>query len=163
MSLDALPWDARVIAAALQHGGGRLYVGGKTDDRTTDCVRLTYAVLLALYGARVEAERAALMLYDPSRPWSPPEAVHRLGIGKLVDAVQPGCWHLVQGWVSLSPLSDGHGFLWYEPMSPLAAGTGVQVQANSAPGSFVEDGQTFVEQVARYTAGVRIAVLFAEP
>ena len=163
MSLLALPWDARVLAAALQHGGGRLYVAGKTDERTTDCSRLAYATLLKLYGSRVESERAALMLWKGQGPWSPPEAVQRLGLGKLVVVPQPGCWHLVQGWVSTTPLSGGHAFLWYQPMAPLAAGTGVQVQGNAGVGSFVEDGQTFAEQIARYKGGVRIAVLFDEP
>jgi hypothetical protein len=159
VSLLTLPWEARIPVAALRHGGGRFYRAGQSDEATTDCSRLVYAVLVELYGERVEAERAALMLWQGQPPWSPVEAVEKLGIATPTDQPWPGQWHLVQGWQSLEPLRGGHSFYWYEPPIPLAGVHGVQVQANLGVGAFVEADQSWEQQVARYHAGVRLAVL----
>lgn len=160
MGLSSLPWEARLPVAALAHGGGRVYRKGQTDDGTTDCSREVFATLAALYGYNlVKPERPALMLWDAQWPWSPPEACERLGIGTLVPAPHPGQWHLVQGWVSTTPLAGGHSFFFWQPPAPFASGTGVVVQANKGVGAFVETDKTFAMRVARYTEGNRIAVL----
>lgn len=157
----SLPFETRLLLAALAHGGGRRYDRRITGDFETDCSRMLYGTLCGLYGGRVEAEKAALHIEGrPIQPWSPVEATVRLGFGSAVAAPMPGRWHVVQGWRAGGevdvPWSGGHSFLWRHPAS---GGPGVQVQANEGVGAFVEAAQTWEQQTAAYKAGVRLAVL----
>lgn len=157
-------FDARVLAAAAQVLGGRVY--GHRGDSTTDCSRAVESILSRVYGRSVESEHAALMVFDPSQPFSPIDAVERLKIGKRgAGHVPPGRWAVVQGWRKLdsnghvpnpSPSPNGHAFLWYEPAAPIKS-AGIRVEANlRRPWVYP---QTWGEAIGPYRAGVEFAVL----
>lgn len=163
--LLALPFEARLVAAALAHGGGRVYDSGRpaSDRRTTDCSRLGWSVVADLYDwtpaeelqrGTADWHRYRIFTIQTDEQWGPIVATVAAGVAREVDSPVPGCWHIVQGW------GPGHTFFWYEPASVLGA-IGVQVQANRGVGAFVEADKTWAEQAASYSAGVRLAVLEA--
>lgn len=161
-------WDqsAHVLAAAVGALGGRVY--GHTGDGSTDCSRAAFAILGSLYPRLDwESERPALMIFDASQPFSPIDAVVRLGAAKRVTDPEPSSWSLVQGWRKLDPLTgwvpnpspspNGHVFLWWEPPAVAVDLRGVVVEANTRrPWLRLLD---WSEQVKPYRAGVEIAKL----
>lgn len=158
-------FSARLLAAAAAELGGKVY--GHSGAATTDCSRAVEGILIRLYGPISHDDHAALMIFDPSQPFSPIDVVERLSIGERVDTVQAGRWHVVQGWRVLdsnghvpnpSPSPNGHAFLWYEPESPIPA-RGLRVEANvRRPWVYP---QTWAEAVKPYRAGVEVAALVA--
>lgn len=119
----------------------------------TVCSVFTAGVILEAFADAAWSTHAYadLTLQDGARPWSPIEAVVAAGIGREVQAPESGRWHLMQGWGSLAPLTRGHAWLW----SPL----GSILQASSSEGRVTWTERPWVEQCARYGAGVHIAVL----
>lgn len=136
------------------------------DRRTiTNCSVGSAEVLVSVYGERVRGEWKALMISDPSQPFSPVDAVERLGIGRRCDTPRSGCWHLVQGWRVLDgngwvpspgPDPNGHAFFYYEPPAP-TPGAGMLVNANTTrPWA---RRLTWGEARGPYRAGVELAAL----
>lgn len=87
---------------------------GEAQERT-DCSTLTAWSLARVYpSARwTVAAYQDLQIQDAARPWSPIEALERLGVAQEVTAPTPHRWHLVQSWRSLKPLEGGHARLAY--------------------------------------------------
>jgi hypothetical protein len=86
-----------------------------------DCSSLTTWVLATVYPSHGWDQQSYedMQIYDPTRPWSPVEAVERFGVGSRVVAPVGGAWHLTQGWRSLDPLAGGHARLAYaHPADP---------------------------------------------
>ena len=80
--------------------------------RATNCSTFTAAVVMATYPTAAWTDRsyAQLQVFAGMRFDSPVLAVVEAGVGNAVDALQPGRWHLVQGWRKLSP-PRGHAVL----------------------------------------------------
>jgi len=163
MTLDAFPgWSEQVLAASVACLGGRTY-GGR-GEATTDCCRFVEQLLIALYGDHIVAEHEALMVLDHSEPYSPVDAVVRLGLGRVVDSPRFGSWHVVQAWRQLTASGgvpagvspNGHTFLYYEPAGAVL-GSGVVVEANVRRPFLYPS--TWGDQIAPYLAGVKIAAL----
>lgn len=132
-AFEALPLEVRIRVAAselLGYGYGGPAVPRRPSwwprgvgapeatteqDERIDCSTLTAWVLAEVYpSARwTVAAYQDLQIQDAARPWSPVEAVERLGLGQQVAAPTPFRWHLVQSWRSLSPLQGGHARLVY--------------------------------------------------
>ena len=155
--------SGRLLAAAVEALGGKMY--GHTGSATTDCSRAVEAILAGIYGSRVTAEHKALMIFDPSQPFSPVEACERLGIGREVETPIPGCWHVVQGWRVLdsrgwvpdpSPSPNGHAFLFYQLPAPMA-GSSILINANVTRPWLRR--VTWGEACGPYRAGVRLCAL----
>ena len=113
---------------------GRHY-GPRMRDGQVNCSTFAESFLEGRYPrADIGAEHEALMIMG-SDPWSPVHAVERLGIGRMVEAPQPGRLHLVQGWTGLEggrivKRSRGHTLLWGETLGPLADPRGLVMEAN---------------------------------
>lgn len=167
--------DRALCHAIARELGGKVYGHPSRRDmragvqRTvTNCSVAVAEILAAVYGERVRDEWEALMVGDPSQPFSPIDAVVRLGIGERTDSPRPGCWSVVQGWRKLdsngwvpnpSPVPNGHVLLWYEPPS-VDLGAGILVNANtSRPWG---KRLTWGEVRGMYPAGVELAAL-SEP
>lgn len=95
-------------------GVGAPEADGEAQERT-DCSTLTAWVLARVYpSARwTVAAYQDLQIQDAARPWSPIEAVERLGLGQEATTPTRHRWHLCQSWGSLSPLQGGHARLVY--------------------------------------------------
>ena len=156
--------------AALHELGGKRY--GPTGKDTTNCVRLVAAVLVAIYGDIVLRFWRALMIADPTKPWSNIKAVEEMGIGRVVEQLVPGRWHVIQGWRLLTPDGkvplgslaihpNGHAWLWYEPETPLEESAQI-IQATTSPPPWCGPAE-WAKQVRPFTSGVRIAVLNEVP
>ncbi len=154
-----MPTERDLLLSAVRH------LAGATYDRTPpyepgslDCVRFTYAVLQDLWPNVIPQYHAELHLLDAAKPFSPITAINTSGQGAILhgDNPQPGCWHLCQGWKSLDPLQSGHGWLWYEPATPVLGG-GIILQATNARYPWVMN-MYWEDQLAKFPH-TRLAVL----
>lgn len=159
-----MDFDALLLKASARELGGKVY--GHTGATTTNCCRAVELILVELYGDAVRSsEHPALMVMDPSQPFSPVDACVRLGIGERVDEPLAGRWHVVQGWRTLneyghvpnpSPSPNGHTFLFYRCRPPEVGGD-ILVNANTSR-PWVRD-INWGDAKAPYHAGVELCVL----
>ena len=141
----------KILESALDVGLGRKY--GHTGDDTQDCVRFAEAILVSAFpDLRWDGTHSAMMIQDVAEPFSNITALARLGFPQ-VQAPEPGSFHLVQGWRSLSP-PGGHCFLWWEPEGPVVSEPMI-LEATSATTDWYRPA-VWADVVARYPAGLRL-------
>jgi len=148
------------LDAAHKHLDGRTYRLVKPDYESggeTNCSVATWLICEEYFGIKLtRQEQKDWMIVDPSRPWSPIDAVVSAGIGVAVDEPIPGRNHLMQTWRSVAPLKEGHSKFYYEPPSPMMAGCLV-VQATRNMGDAFLDVENFIEATRGFH--YRLAVL----
>lgn len=134
--------------------------------RRIDCSSATAYVLATAYpgGAWTRGRYRELQIMDPSRLWSPLDAVELAGIGSRVPGPVPGTWALCQAWGD-ARLDDGDGV--EDGHSRLVQvgpdGDALLVFESTSRGGIGPRWSTtsYAELVARYPGGVRLAALGA--
>lgn len=143
-----------ILESALDCGLGRKY---GTGDDAVDCVIFAEAVLeLAFPWVDFGPLHRDLMIMDGQRPFSNIDALKAVGF-REVTAPQPGLFHYCQGWRSLSPLSGGHCFLWWQPPASDPSPSRI-LEATNGTSDWYRPLE-WADRQQRYVAGLRLVTL----